>query len=61
VTTTFIGVVLTITSGSFIVPLTVASAFSLLGAAAYLFMIGHIAPLPLLARDMASGQARAAG
>ena len=60
VTTTFTGVVLTITSGSFIVPLTVAGAFSLLGAAAYLFMIGDIEPLPLLARDMAAGQARAA-
>ena len=51
---------LTITSGSFIVPLTVAGGFCVLGAAIYLFMVGEIAPLPLLARDMAPGPARAA-
>jgi hypothetical protein len=60
VTTTFTGVMLTITSGSFIVPLTVAGAFCVLGAAIYLFMVGEIAPLPLLARDMAAGQASGA-
>jgi len=60
VTTTFTGVMLTITSGSFIVPLTVAGGFCVLGAAVYLFMVGEIEPLPLLARDMAAGQARAA-
>jgi hypothetical protein len=31
-----------------------------LGAAVYLFMVGEIQPLPLLARDIAAGQARAA-
>jgi ACS family D-galactonate transporter-like MFS transporter len=60
VTTTFTGVMLTITSGSFIVPLTVAGAFCVLGAAIYLFMVGEIAPLPLLDRDMTAGQATAA-
>ncbi|MBV8523236.1 MAG: MFS transporter, partial [Acetobacteraceae bacterium] len=48
VTTTFTGVMLTITSGSFIVPLVVAGAFCVLGAAIYLFMVGEIAPLPPL-------------
>jgi D-galactonate transporter len=60
VTTTFTGVMLTITSGSFIVPLTVAGGFCLLGAATYLFMVGDIAPLPLLPRDMPEGRAQAA-
>nr|WP_294526671.1 MFS transporter [uncultured Rhodopila sp.] len=60
VTTTFTGVMLTITSGSFIVPLTVAGGFCVLGAATYLFMVGEIAPLPLLARDMPGGRAQAA-
>nr|WP_294553948.1 MFS transporter [uncultured Rhodopila sp.] len=59
VTTMFTGVMLTITSGSFIVPLTVAGVFCVLGAATYLFMVGEIAPLPLLARDMPGGKARA--
>jgi MFS transporter, ACS family, D-galactonate transporter len=45
VTTTFTGVMLTITSGSFIVPLVVAGAFCILGAAAYLFLVGEIEPL----------------
>ena len=52
VTTTFTGVMLTITSGSFVVPLTVAGGFCLLGAAIYLFMVGEIAPLPPLTRDV---------
>jgi D-galactonate transporter len=60
VTTTFTGVMLTITSGSFIVPLTVAGGFCVLGAVTYLFMVGEIAPLPLLARDMPGGKAQAA-
>jgi MFS transporter, ACS family, D-galactonate transporter len=45
VTSTFTGVMLTITSGSFVVPLTVAGAFCLLGAAVYMFVIKEIAPL----------------
>jgi ACS family D-galactonate transporter-like MFS transporter len=60
VTTTFTGVMLTITSGSFIVPLTVAGVFCVLGAATYLFIVGEVAPLPLLARDMPGGKAHAA-
>lgn len=48
VTTTFTGVMLTITRGSFVVPLTVAGAACILGAAVYLFMVGRIAPLPPL-------------
>ncbi len=43
--TTFTGLMLTITSGSFLIPLTVAGAFCLLGACAYLFIIGPIQPL----------------
>ena len=60
VTTTFTGVMLTITSGSFVVPLTVAGGFCLVGAAVYLFMVGEIAPLPPLTHDRATGQASAA-
>jgi MFS family permease len=60
VTTTFTGVMLTITSGSFIVPLVVAGVFCVLGAGTYLFMVGEIAPLPLLPRDMPGGRAQAA-
>jgi len=48
VTTTFTGVMLTITQGSFVVPLVVAGGFCLLGAASYLFLVGEIAPLPAL-------------
>jgi MFS transporter, ACS family, D-galactonate transporter len=48
VTTTFTGVMLTITSGSFIVPLVVAGGFCLLGALVYLFVVGEIEPLPPL-------------
>jgi ACS family D-galactonate transporter-like MFS transporter len=48
VTTTFTGVMLTITRGSFVVPLTVAGGFCLLGAAVYLFVVGKIEPLPPL-------------
>jgi MFS transporter, ACS family, D-galactonate transporter len=60
VTTTFTGVMLTITSGSFVVPLTVAGGFCVLGAAVYLFMVGEIAPLPPLTDGQAVGSARAA-
>jgi len=51
---------LTITSGSFVVPLTVAGGFCVLGAAVYLFMVGEIAPLPPLTHGRAVGSARAA-
>src|SRR5450432_3970623 len=45
VTTTFTGLMLTITSGSFVIPLIVAGGFCILGAAVYLFVIEDIAPL----------------
>ncbi len=61
VTTTFTGVMLTITSGSFIVPLVVAGVFCLLGAAAYLFLVGEIAPLPPLTEDSTPHRASMAG
>lgn len=48
---TFTGFMLLITKGSFAVPLTVAGALCLLGAGVYLFMLGRIEPLPLLARS----------
>ena len=47
VTTTFTGVMLTITKGSFIVPLVVAGAACLIGASMYLFVVGRIEPLPV--------------
>jgi MFS transporter, ACS family, D-galactonate transporter len=57
VTTTFTGVMLTITSGSFIVPLVVAGGFCVLGAAVYLFMVGEIEPLPPLPQYTAAPRA----
>ena len=45
VTTTFTGVMLTITGGSFVVPLVVAGGFCILGAVVYLFVIEEIKPL----------------
>jgi Na+/melibiose symporter-like transporter len=51
--TTFTGVMLYITKGSFAVPLTVAGALCLVGAGVYLFMLGRIEPLPLLPRTPA--------
>jgi sugar phosphate permease len=46
--TTFTGVVLTITSGSFLIPLAVAGAMCVLGALSYLFLLGKVEPLPPL-------------
>jgi sugar phosphate permease len=46
--TTFTGVVLTITSGSFLIPLALAGAMCVLGALSYLFVLGQIEPLPPL-------------
>ncbi len=57
VTTTFTGVMLTITRGSFLVPLTVAGGFCLLGALVYLFVVGKIGPLPALPGSLAPGRA----
>jgi MFS family permease len=45
VTTSFTGVMLTITSGSFVVPLLAAGGFCLLGAAVYMFVVPEIKPL----------------
>jgi ACS family D-galactonate transporter-like MFS transporter len=57
VTTTFTGVMLTITSGSFLVPLVVAGAFCVLGALVYLFVVGEIEPLPPLPQYAAAPRA----
>ena len=35
-----------LTKGSFLVPLLVAGVISVIGAASYLFIVGEIAPLP---------------
>jgi hypothetical protein len=43
--TTFTGVMLSITKGSFLIPLLTAGTISVIGAAAYLFIVGEIAPL----------------
>jgi MFS family permease len=45
VTTTFTGVMLMITKGSFLIPLSVAGGFCVLGALVYLFLVGKIEPL----------------
>ena len=46
--TTFTGIVLTLTSGSFLIPLAVAGAMCVLGALSYLFLLGDVEPLPPL-------------
>jgi MFS transporter, ACS family, D-galactonate transporter len=46
--TTFTGVMLTITKGSFVVPLSVAGGLCVVGALSYLFIVGKIEPLPPL-------------
>jgi len=46
ITSAFTGLMLTITGGSFVIPLTVAGGMCLLGAAVYLFVVPEIAPLP---------------
>ncbi|RQS10171.1 MFS transporter [Burkholderia sp. Bp9002] len=46
--TTFTGVMLSITKGSFAVPLTVAGALCIVGALSYLFVVGKVEPLPVL-------------
>ena len=61
VTTTFTGVMLTITSGSFLVPLSVAGGLCFLGAAVYLFVVGEIAPLPALRGAPTLSRGRMAG
>jgi len=46
--TTFTGVVLVLTKGSFLIPLGVAGGLCLVGALSYLFLVGKIEPLPAL-------------
>jgi len=46
--TTFTGVMLAITKGSFLIPLAVAGALCVLGALSYLFVLGNVEPLPPL-------------
>ncbi|CAB3761789.1 MFS transporter [Paraburkholderia solisilvae] len=43
--TTFTGVMLQMTKGSFTIPLVVAGVFCVLGAASYLFVVGRVEPL----------------
>jgi sugar phosphate permease len=50
VTTSFTGVMLTITHGSFLIPLATAGGLCLVGAAMYLFVVGPIEPLPVIRR-----------
>ncbi len=46
--TTFTGVMLVITKGSFLIPLAVAGGLCVVGALSYLFIVGKVEPLPLL-------------
>lgn len=48
--TTFTGVMLAITKGSFVIPLMVAGSLCVVGALSYLFVVGKVEPLPLLPR-----------
>ncbi len=51
VTTSFTGVMLTITHGSFAIPLIAAGALCVVGAMSYLFLVGRIEPLPIIAAE----------
>ena len=46
--TTFTGVMLTLTKGSFLIPLAAAGALCVVGALSYLFVVGKVEPLPPL-------------
>jgi D-galactonate transporter len=46
--TTFTGVMLVLTKGSFLIPLAVAGALCVVGALSYLFLVGKVEPLPPL-------------
>ena len=50
--TTFTGVMVSITKGSFAIPLITAGVIAVIGAASYLFLVGEIAPLPPLNRRL---------
>jgi MFS transporter, ACS family, D-galactonate transporter len=61
--TTFTGVMVSITKGSFVVPLAVAGMLNIVGARSYQFVVGEIAPLKSRedeAEAMAAGAAAAA-
>ena len=47
-TTTFTGLMLTLTQGSFLVPLAVAGGLCVVGAMSYLFLVDKVEPLPPL-------------
>ncbi|MGZ2747444.1 MFS transporter [Burkholderia stagnalis] len=55
--TTFTGVMLSITKGSFAVPLAVAGALCIVGALSYLFVVGKVEPLPVLRGNAGSRNA----
>ena len=55
--TTFTGVMLAITKGSFVIPLMVAGSLCVVGALSYLFVVGKVEPLPLLPRGGAKKMA----
>jgi MFS transporter, ACS family, D-galactonate transporter len=46
--TTFTGVMLALTKGSFLIPLVVAGGLCVVGALSYLFVVGKVEPLPPL-------------
>ncbi|NIF81309.1 MFS transporter [Paraburkholderia sp. Cy-641] len=50
-TSTFTGVMLTITHGSFLIPLVTAGAFCVIGAGAYLFVVGPVEPMTMKSSD----------
>ena len=59
VISTFTGLMLMLTSGSFVIPLTSAGVICIVGACVYLFMLGEIKPLPALDAPPATPSAHA--
>ncbi|RAR65873.1 sugar phosphate permease [Paraburkholderia unamae] len=57
--TTFTGVMLSITQGSFVVPLVAAGVLCVVGALSYLFLVGKVEPLPALGAAHAARSDRA--
>jgi ACS family D-galactonate transporter-like MFS transporter len=51
--TTFTGLMLTLTRGSFLVPLAAAGGLCVVGALSYLFLVGKVEPLAPLTREKA--------
>lgn len=47
--TTFTGMMVSVTKGSFVIPLVTAGAIAVIGAASYLFIVGEVAPLRAIA------------